>query len=101
MALQMQYTDSRGVSYPASYWVVDDIFTSKRMLQGSCLVRGWRDAVAASQGLDTISERPVSATGAAFIAMLTATLTPGGPNIVALAYGVAKQDEFFKDAKDV
>lgn len=71
MALQMQYTDSRGVSYPASYWVVDDIFTSKRMLQGSCLVRGWRDAVAASQGLDTISERPVSATGAAFIAMLT------------------------------
>lgn len=103
MAKLMAYTDSRGVSYPESYWRLQGIDINLRGNPSATLsFDGYRDAAARKANLEVIGTQRYVVEGEAFATLFARHMKLEG-NVAALSYEwlSARVDDPLAVAKDV
>jgi hypothetical protein len=103
MALQQPFDDDTGVHADAAYWRIALVTVSVADRAAALTVYAYLDADAREAGKAPLpgGAKSYSVNGERFDKMYAAHVAPGGPNMLQLAYGIVKQDPYFKDAKDV
>lgn len=98
MALQMPYTDVRGVVYAASYWVLQIILL--RALQTTASVTFCGFATSTDVSMQPVAVRTYNLTSAQYASTFgNAALTQ--EQIVEALYALASADSFFQGATQV
>lgn len=115
MAKAMPYTDAYGNEHANSYWRIVQINIGVADRNVHVVFYGYKDTVSRAAGKQSIGQKSYSISGETFDELFVAHITPGGPNLMQLAYQVAtttkdvvvdpddltKNVSFFEDAEDL
>lgn len=101
MAKLMPFDDQYGNHYETSYWRLVQMNIGIADRTAMATFYGYRDQASRAANKQSIGSKNYSVSGERFDQLMAEHLTPGGPNIMALAYKIATETrDVVLDPKD-